>query len=273
MKTLIFNYLKSLFAITLLFISTIGVNAQNTNLKRYHVESGEINYKTVSPEGKGTKTVKFDSYGMREVTRETVTKNGRIIKDQLTIINNGKGYSIDLLSKTGMDISERLSAAMGMTKPDDGDYSEAGKKMLEKMGGKQVGSENFLGKNCEKWEINMMGKTEILLWKGITLKTEANVMGFKTSEIAQNIKTGVSFPDSEFEVPDGIEIQKQDNGFSQFGQSDDNDTKEMNQKIEDLKNMSYPEFKKMMKQEDPNMSDEEIKQAYDMMKKMGDIFK
>ncbi len=268
------NKMKRLLSgltLTLLIMSSTAYGQ-----KRYHVKAAEVKYETVSPEGKGTKTLKFDNYGMREVVHTKIIKNGKVKKDELTIINNGKGYVVNLLQNTATDISERLNASMSMMKPGDGDYSRMGKDMLKSMGGKQTGTENFLGKDCEKWELDMMGKMNFLFWNGVPLKTESKIMGMTISEIAKSIDTDVAFSDSEFKVPSGVKIEKYDSGFSQFGDfggDDNNDREEMKQQMEKMKNMSYPEFKKLMKREDPDASDEDIKQAYDMMKKMGDILK
>ena len=270
------NKMRRLISGFTLMLLILSLSTTVSGQKRYHVKAAKVTYETVSPEGKGTKILKFDNYGMREVTHTKVVKNGKVIKDELTIINNGKGYVVDLLNNTATDISERLSASMSMMKPGDGDYSKMGKDMLKSMGGKQTGTENFLGKTCEKWELNMMGKMNFLFWNGVPLKTESKIMGMTISEVAKSIDTDVSFSDSDFKVPAGVKIEKVDQGFSQFGDfggDDDMDREEMKQQIEQLKNMSYSDFKKMMKKEDPDMSDDDIKQAYEMMKKMGDLIK
>jgi hypothetical protein len=125
------------------------------------------------------------------------------------------------------------------------------------------------------WEIDMMGKTKLLIWNGLTLKMEAKIMGVTTSEKAQSINTKISFNDSDFEVPKGIKITTASSKFDELNNNDENEemTPSDKQRFENMMNMSYPEFKNMMKQQSPGLTDKEIKQAYDMMKKMGELYK
>ena len=60
------------------------------------------------------------------------------------------------------------------------DLTEMGEKMLKQMGGKKIGSEKFLGRPTEIWEIKQMG-TKSWIWKGVPLKSELNMMGMKIS--------------------------------------------------------------------------------------------
>ncbi len=259
-----------LFLLFLLFSLTLQVNAQN-NIKRFPIKSAKITYKIKSPQGEGTKVLFFDQYGKRESSHETLNKRGKTVKDQLTILNNGKAYSINLLTNKGQDISAQTGMAMKMMTGATGkDMSATGKKMLESMGGKQVGTQNFLGKNCEKWEVRTMGKTTMLIWQGIPLKTESSVMGMKSSEEATSVHAGLSFSNNDFEPPAGVEIERLDMGGMGAGMQMSTDDKAQMKK---LMSMSYADFKKQMKKGNPNITDEEIQQAYNMMKQMGKILK
>ncbi len=278
MKTIKFNKLSAwIMPVVALFVfASLQTRAQTD--KRYEVESGEVVFKTKGPEGEGTKILKFDQYGMREALHETIEKNGRVVKDQLTIFDHGKSYSIDLLTKTGTDGSDITGMSMGMMRPSDGNYAAKGKEMLEQLGGRKVGSQNFLGKNCEKWELNMMGKTTLLLWKGITLRSESKVMGFQILEEAQNIKTGVSFSDDVFTPPADVTISKPDMGEMGFpGMGDEDDGMGMSQEdiemMQKIQNMSFEEFKKIMKEHgEEELTEEEMKQAYEMFKNMAKMY-
>ena len=255
-------------ALGLLSFMAFQAKAQD-HMKRYNVESGKITYQIQSPAGSGTKTLIFDQYGRRESVHEITRKNGKTVKDQLTLLNNGKAYSIDLLHNKGMDISGSTGMAMGMAAAGGNDMVASGKKMLESMGGKMVGHQNFLGKDCEKWEVNTMGKTNLLVWKGVTLKTETSVMGIRASETANSVKTGMSFSDADFQPPAGIEIENpQMQGMGGMQMSDDDKAQ-----MKKLMNMSYTDFKKQMKKGNPDLTEQEIQQAYKMMKQMGKYMK
>lgn len=256
-------------AVGLLSFIIFQAKAQD-NMKRYHVESGKVIYQIHSPGGSGTKTLIFDQYGRRESVHETVQKNGKTVKDQLTLLNNGKAYTVDLLHNTGMDISGRTGMAMGMAAAGGGnDMAASGKKMLETMGGRMVGHQNFLGKDCEKWELNTMGKTSLLIWKGLTLKTETSVMGMKTSETATSVKTGMTFANADFQPPAGVKMETpQMQGMGGMQMSDDDKAQ-----MKKLMNMPYADFKAQMKKDNPSLTDQEIQQAYKMMKQMGKFIK
>ncbi len=254
--------------ITGFFLFHFAVQAQVGQAKRYHVKSAKISYRISSPEGQGTTILFFDRYGMRESKHETLQKNGKTVKDQLTIINNGKAYVINLLDHTG--IAKDISGNMQMMQMAGGkDMSATGMKMLKSMGGKLTGHENFLGKNCEKWELNTMGKTTMLIWQGIPLKTETRVMGMTNAETAISVKTGQTYAEADFQPPRGIKMETPEPmnmGGMQMSADDKAQMKKM-------MNMSYADFKKLMKQKEPDMSEEELKQTYNMMKQMGKYIK
>ncbi len=265
--------MKLLF-LTLLFMVFFSFQTKaQDKMKRYPIESGKISYRITSPEGTGSKVLFFDHYGRRESTHETIQKKGKTVKDQITLLNKGKAFLINLLTNKGRDMSQSTGMAMKMmTGVTGNNMSATGKKMLEGMGGKKVGYQTFLGKNCEKWEMNTLGKTTLLLWNGIPLKTETSVMGIKTIAEATSVSTGQSFSDAAFQPPAGVKIERQEipegMGMGASGMS-----AEDRQQMEKLKNMSYADFKKMALKDDPNMKEEDIQQAYKMMKKMGEIFK
>lgn len=259
--------MKYLLSVFLLLSFGLKSKAQDQTTKRYHVPSAKIEYQVSSPQGNGRVTLFFDHYGTRESKHETLKKNEKTVKDQLTILNNGKAYVIDLLTNSGQDMSQITGMAMSMAGKD---MSTTGKKMLETMGGKQVGYQHFLGKNCEKWEANAMGKTTMLIWQGVPLKTETSVMGITSSQVATSIKTGLSFSTADFQPPAGVNIESpQGMGMGQGMGMSSEDKAQMKK----LMNMSFEDFKKMVKKDDPNASDEQIRQSYNMMKKMGKFIK
>lgn len=253
-----------IFPLFILIIATSAKAQNKENPKRYQIKSGKIIYQVNTLEGKGTTIVKFDNYGMRESKHQILKKNGKTKKDELIIINGENSYFINLLSNNGT--VRNLGGTMKMMQMGGKDMSATGKKMLQTMGGKQIGTQNFLGKNCEKWEVNTMGKTTMLIWKGVTLKSETSVMGMKTSEVATSITTGLSFSNADFQPPAGIQMENpQGMGMGQGMEMSPKDKAMMNK----MSNMSFADFKKMMKKDNPNLSDDEIRQSYNIMKQMG----
>ncbi len=255
---------------------------EQQKLKRYEVKSGEIHYSiktngkvmggTVS--GTGTEKLIFKDWGALEIVEEkssTTTKinvfghqkNETSTVHTLNKLDNGDSYSVDFDAKV---IYKNKDLAMEMTKmfQPDKDAGKVGKSMLEGMGGKKVGNETFLGYECEIWEA--MG-TKQWIYKGVTLKLEANVMGITTSKEATSAKFNISIPNTAFDLPD-FPVTKMEGfmGSEDFDASmDDSD-----QYIDAMKNMTFEQWKQEVK-DDPEiqqMTEEELKEAYEMIQKM-----
>ncbi len=84
------------------------------------------------------------------------------------------------------------------------DLTEVGEKMLKQMGGKEIGSEKFLGKPTDIWEIKQMG-TKAWVWKGVPLKTELNMMGMKINVVATKISE--NFDKRKLQRPKNIDYK------------------------------------------------------------------
>ena len=248
-----------------LALLAMGVQGQN-NYKRYEIKSARVEYKTVSPQGNGTKTLLFDNYGSRERVHEKIYNANQLIVDKLTLLDGDKAYSVDLLTKTATDASTSIKMAKSISGKD---MSAAGKEMLESMGGKMVGKKSMLGKTCEVWQVSTMGSTTILVYKSVPLSVQVQVMGFTTTEEAISFREGVSISENDFMLPKGVTVQEtnyrhgEDSMIEEYGNGM---TKSDKQDLEKLQKMTYEEFKNFIKKNDSNAKDEEIKMIYNMMK-------
>ncbi len=258
---------------------------ENQDLKRYKVKSGMITYKTTISgnimggvvSGSGTENKYFRNWGSLELVEEESTKTttikmfGQNKKETETThtinkFNNGESYYVDFKHKK---IYANRDLAMDMTKifQPNQDAGAVGKSMAEGMGGKIIGKENYLGYECEIMEL--MGSKQ-WIYKGVTLKLEMTVMGISTLKEATSAKFNVSVSDTFFELPDFPIIKQK--GFM----SNEEFNKEMNNEdyqdeIDALKNMTFEEWKSVAIKEDEemrNMSDQELRETYDMMQKM-----
>ncbi len=267
-------------------IAIASKTSYTNTLKRYAVQSGIVKYtmKTTGKvmgatiKGNGTSSLVFKNWGALELVEEesSQTTHTKIFGNEKTSITtnhtmnkleNGKSYSVDYKNAS---IYLSRDPAMEYMKQTNTDVGEAGKAMLESMGGKKIGNETFLGYNCEIW--GAMGSKQ-WIHKGVTLKVTTTIMGITTVKEATSAKFNTSIPNSAFDLPD-FPIIKSDGYRSDAEYTKDN--KEMQQNITKMKKMSYAEFKAKLIQEDPeakDMSEEEIKQNYQMMqivlKKMG----
>ena len=252
--------MKKLTSMILLLVVAQIMFGQN-DYKRYGIKSAKVEYKTVSAEGVGAKTLLFDDYGMKERLRETISKNNHVIKDVLTVLNGERAYSVDLLTNEASDISASFQMANAVA---GNDLAAKGKDMLEAMGGKMTGYSDILGKHCEQWELNTMGKTVLLIYKAIPLSTKVTVMSFTSTEYATSFKEDVSTNETDFEVPAGVKFVEPEYGAGpgMGGGMTDEDRKHM----EEMQKMTYEEFKAFVKKGQPDASEEEIKMVYKMMK-------
>ena len=265
--------------------SLIVNNKEENKLKRYEVKSGIIKYTTTTSgkvmgsviKGSGTESVHFKDWGAIELIEEqssqtTTTKIFGKTSTQTTNthtiskLDNGESYHVDFDKK---QIYLRRDMAMDITKVlhPKADAGDVGKNMLEGIGGKKIGNENYLGYDCEVWDVKA-GKQ--WMYKGVVLKIEMTVLGLTTIKKATSAKFSISVSDNNFKLPD-FPVQKEE-GFLD-NTAFENDMEDVNDNMDKISSMSFEEWKKMAltdKDDDEiqNMSEEELRQTYDMIQKM-----
>ena len=256
---------------------------ENDQLKRYNVESGIIIYQTTINgnvmgsviSGTGTEKTYFKDWGGIELIEEESTQtttmkmfgqNNVETTNTHTIakLDNGESYHVDFKKE---EIYVRRDMAMDLTKmfQPNQDAGAVGKSMAEGMGGKIVGNESFLGYDCEIMEL---AGSKQWIYKGVTLKMEMTVMGVTTIKEATSAKFDINVADRYFELPDFPIIKEE--GFM-TNEEFDEDMEDYSDEVEELKNMSYEEWKKIVSENDEemqNMSDKELRETYDMMQSM-----
>ncbi len=193
----------AIFFIILLMATTAGAQQKAS---RFAVKSGYVEYK-LTGNTKGTKTYYFDDYG--DKTREheksvTETKilghTDRTETDKIVIVNDGKYWSIDNISgenyqgevpyfETRKQFLEQMTAA---------EQKQLADNILHSFGGERQGTEEFLGKTCDK--VSVMG-SPLLIYKGITLKSETKVMGIEANETATLFKENITIDPAKFTAP------------------------------------------------------------------------
>ena len=267
-------------------IDSLAVNQtknQKVKLKRYDVESGIVKYK-ISINGKvmgttitgsGTENLFFKNWGAIELVEENSSQTTKMnlfgkAKTETTKthtmskLDNGISSHVDFEHKV---IYQRRDPAMDLMMQTNTDVGKAGKNMLEAFGGKKIGNEVFKGYNCEVWDIS---GAKQWLYKGVVLKLKITVMGITTIKeaISANFKTVIA--NHQLELP-SFTIKKEV-GFlnnEEFKTQMD----ETNLQLDKLSKMSFSEWKKraLADKEDEelqNMSEQELRQTYDMMQKM-----
>ncbi|MCK5906469.1 MAG: hypothetical protein KAG37_02710 [Flavobacteriales bacterium] len=297
--------MNKLFLIIAATFFGFSISAQNGNYKVFPFKSGIVKY-TLDGNSKGTHTKYFDDYGYKQADyNETeTTVFGFTNKEKSgTILIGPKVYAINYKTET---VSVGVNPAYESYANSNGaNYDKLGRDAMASLGFSNTNkTEQIAGKKCEIWK----GSLGIIwVWKGLALKSETTVLGISIIETAISVKVNISIPESRFEIPEGIEIkdipENTNTSQSVMGSSNisnqqmspeekqmmedamsgdmegmmntasSNMSQEEKDQILKMAKMSYPEFNKIIKQEEPNITEEEIKQAYQMMKQMAKYIK
>jgi hypothetical protein len=153
----------------------------------------------------------FDDFGAKECTEtksEMKMMGTTITTHRLNIFKDGYQYDLNLKEKTGQKVKmAQMMNAAGI------DFSKISDDMMKQMKLKKIGSENYLGKNCDKFSIDnpdMKMKGEYLIYKGILMKMDAVAMGIPTSTKVIKIDENAAIPPSQFDVPQDIKLEEYD---------------------------------------------------------------
>ncbi len=252
--------------------NSINQGELDTKMKRYDVKSGIIEYK-ISTEGsvmgfkisgEGTKKVIFKDWGAVELVEERKTEDNMGQKSETHNLNkfdNGYTYTVNFEQKKIYKGNQKGMFNTFITTHEN--MAEAGKSMLESMGGKKVGEEKIQSYECKIWEI--MGQ-KVWLYKGLSLRVEVDVMGIKTIEEATQINLNCPVRSEDLKLPNFEIIDTEEMQTPTM----DKDEKE---NINEIRKMSFEDFKKKAKETEDmkNMTDKELKQTFEMMKKMASM--
>ena len=147
--------------------------------------------------------IENDKFAMETETSSDImgTKTN---EKSLTINDKEYTYIINPTQKTGMKLKsdEAEENPMDLIKSQE---DQTFKLMIEKEGGKVVGNETFLGKNCIVVEMNKEGQSmKMWYYKGVPLKMTNPVFTLEATKFEEN----VSIPSSNFEVPKDIKFSE-----------------------------------------------------------------
>jgi hypothetical protein len=216
-KTLIFS-ITLITATTFLSCGDSSKDETNTSLKgttsefqkRYGIKSGVIEY-IITGSQEGTKTLYFDSWGMRqaEYTRSVLSVGGFTKSLNLVNIIDGEfQYMINMDQNSGTKTRNPILKSIEQLKDQKG-FNEFGEQMLLSMGANKISSENFLGKDCEVYEMKSTG-TKIWVWEWLTLKSETKSGGININLTATRINEGGSVSPEKFKIPEKVVLNEVD---------------------------------------------------------------
>ena len=196
----------TLFLCTILFIS---LNAQNNQAKYYQIKSGYLKTE-YSGNTIGTRELWWDNYGAKScelVKTTTTTKFFGMSNTKkahaVTIRKDSKYWSINYIDKSGVkgNIDEVIEDTEDIS---EDDLKKMGEEMFNMLGGEKQGTETIGGYTCDVYTV-MGAKTWI--YKGISLKSTAKIMGINLNEMFTIFKPNTSVPASKFVVPKDIEFK------------------------------------------------------------------
>ncbi len=197
----LFVYALSSF---LLIVTHTASGQSLAGVKRYLIKSGIVEY-TLSGTRKGTETIYFDNWGMREAkyTKSEMSMMGMTQKQNtLTLLDGETTYNIDLDTKTGTKMETPMLKELAANNKN---LTDAGEKMMKSMGGAKIGTEVVLGKTCDVWEIkNMQSKTWV--WKNVPLKTQVNMANMQMTITATKFEDGATIPPDKLKIPSDVTI-------------------------------------------------------------------
>lgn len=178
--------------------------------KRYGIKSGVIEY-IITGSQEGTKTLYFDSWGMRqaEYTRSVLSVGGFTKPLNLANIIDGEfQYMINIDQNSGTKTRNPILKSIEQLKDQKG-FNEFGEQMLLSMGANKIGSETFLGKDCDVYEMKSTG-TKLWVWEWLTLKSETKSGGLQINLTATRINEGGTVPKEKFKIPEKVVLNEVD---------------------------------------------------------------
>ena len=168
-----------------------------------------VNYEDTKNVSTSTEWIDLVNDRLAIETESEVNMMGEKRKNKdLTIIKNKETWLINLIDKTGFKAGESKILKENQTDIIKSEDDATFRQKVEANGGKIVGNETFLGKNCIVIELpDSSGKKEMKskMWyyQGIPLKMANAYYNMEAVEIQEN----VDIPAEKFEVPAGIKIK------------------------------------------------------------------
>ena len=202
------TFIHFLFLIPLLAFSQAGTaeELQTQNLKKYSLESVEINY-TITGDAEGEEVMVFTDYGWTSLRQQTMTFELYGItrtQDVYEITDGDFVYRLnpeDSTYKLRKDVKWSQQASYKTPK-------QVSESILFAMGGIQQADSILMDKKCQVWTFEGKAIQELWIWNGVVLKRKAKLGDQQIVTTATDIKVGVSPNPILFTIPEYFEEQK-----------------------------------------------------------------
>lgn len=169
---------------------------------KYAIKSGIVQYKTQMMGMDMKQLLTFDDYGQIEMTEMIMEMTG-MKTHSVTLTKDGFVYAYDLVKKTGTKNPFYGGGSQNI------DFENMSKEMISDMKLKKEGTEEFLGKKCDKMSIDydkMRMKGNFLVYKGVALKMETDMGTVKMHLVADKFVENPEIPAGKFEIPVDVVI-------------------------------------------------------------------
>lgn len=237
--------MKQIILILTCLMLSFASGAQQ-KIQQYAVKSGHVEYQ-LSGNTTGTKSIWWDNYGSLSRTETKSVSRSKMFgistetkTHDITIMDGKQFWSANLIENTGQKgnlpyYQEMAQINENMT---EAEKQKMGKDILEAFGGEIVGTENVLGNKCEI--VKLMG-AKCWIYKGIALKSDAEMLGIKTTETAVKFEKNISISKSKFTPPGSITYEDQNQYQQQMmGGMDSFDDEDSDDEDIDLIPVKYP---------------------------------
>lgn len=203
--------MKKLILLSIILCFAFQTKAQN-QAKRFALKSGKLVLE-LTGSTTGTKTIYFDNYGdkfheheksVTEVKMFGITDRTQV--DKISIMNGDQFWTIDHIEgkNTKGTLPYYQSSHQMVENMTEAEQKKMADDLLKAMGGQKLGNEKVLGYDCEK--MSVMG-SYTWIYKGIALKSETNVMGIVSNEVAIEFEKNPRLASELFEAPRGEDFQ------------------------------------------------------------------
>lgn len=174
------------------------------NVKKYAIESGMIKYKMKTNQVTADVTQYFKDYGRIEYTVSEFSAQGMTVK-QMVLRKDGYIYSYADGQAEGQKVKDDTNMQIE-------DMGMITKELVEKHGGKKVGTETIAGKECEVFEIpdeeNPKIVSTVCVWKTLPLKMTTNGVEASANVVMEAVEAEETsdFPEGIFELPKNVKF-------------------------------------------------------------------
>lgn len=171
-----------------------------TKTGKYAIKSGIVEYKTQIMGMEVKQTLTFDDYGKLDVQEVEMEMMG-VKVHTLSLSRDGFFYNIDMVQKTGTKMPGVNNANI--------DFQNLSEKMVKDMNLKKLGTEEFLGKTCDKMSIDYKAMSmtgTFLVYKGVPLMSDTDMGSMKMKLVAEKFIENPNVPASKFEIPADVTI-------------------------------------------------------------------